>query len=268
MVFNNIVSSPLGSLSLQHTLDLAKIYLENASVAQHSDIALVLCHDTEVALSQAKKAAKRIEDQTVRKGIAIAYIELGRELDSRGHGSEAQVSYKKAEKLGVKAQDHVQQSAQVPDPKKNEVPTNTAVDPFLGTVNAAPPSEGKKRQGNFIATIPANIFAEDMHPPTVMAKLPEPDERLINTPQLAYCLGLLKDSHELDDILEPVARNWLQVVENDEDEHDRLKILAVDVVRTFKKEEIKDAKTVAEVVCLAPVLEKDIFRDLLKSFYD
>jgi len=99
-MFNSIVSPPLGSLSLQHALDLANIYLENASKAQHPDIALVLCHDTEVALSRAKKAAKRTEDPTVRHGIAIAYIGLGRELDSRGHDNEAQASYKKAEKWG------------------------------------------------------------------------------------------------------------------------------------------------------------------------
>jgi hypothetical protein len=100
MVFNRIVSSPLESLSLQHALDLANIYLENASKAPHPDIALVLCHDTELALSQAKKAAKRTEDSTVRQGIAIAYIGLGRELDSHGHSNEAQTSYKKAEKWG------------------------------------------------------------------------------------------------------------------------------------------------------------------------
>jgi len=100
MVFNNIVSSPLGSLSLQHVLDLANIYLENASKAHHLDIALVLCHDTEVALSQAKKAAKRIKDQAVLHGIAVAYMGLGRELDSRGRSDEAQESYKKAEKWG------------------------------------------------------------------------------------------------------------------------------------------------------------------------
>ena len=121
---------------------------------------------------------------------------------------------------------------------------------------------------NDIATIPTHIFADNVRPPTIAAKLPEPDERLLNTPQLAYCLGLLNDSHELDDILEPATRKWLQVVENDEDEHERLKVLSQDVIRTFKKEEIKDAKAVAEVICLAPVLEMSNFRELLKSFYD
>jgi len=125
-----------------------------------------------------------------------------------------------------------------------------------------------KRGVNDIAIIPAYVFAENVRPPMVVAKLPEPDERLLSTPQLAYCLGLLRDSHELDDILEPTARNWLQIAENDEDEHERLKLLSLDVIRTFKKEEIKDAKAVAEVVCLAPVIERDIFRDLLRTFYD
>jgi len=100
MVFSNIVSSPLASLSIQHVLDLAKIYLEGASKAQHPDIALVLCHDTDVALFQAKKAAKRIKDQVVLHGLAVAYIGLGKELENRGRKSEAQTSYKKAEKWG------------------------------------------------------------------------------------------------------------------------------------------------------------------------
>ena len=100
MVFHSIVSSHLGHLSLQHVLDLANIYLESASKAHHPDIAFVLCHDTEVALFQAKKAAKRSKDQAVLHGIATAYMELGRELDNRGRSSEAKKSHKKAEKGG------------------------------------------------------------------------------------------------------------------------------------------------------------------------
>ncbi|KAK3807555.1 MAG: hypothetical protein J3Q66DRAFT_374315 [Benniella sp.] len=266
MVFSNIVSSPLPSLSLQHVLDLANIYLEGASKAQHPDIALVLCHDTDVALSQAKKAAKRVKDQNVLHGVAVAYIGLGRQLENHGRKSEAHEIYKKAAK--VKIEDYILPGP-TPDLKKSEISTNTMVDPSLDTSSVTVTSEKKKkRQGQFTATIPDHIFDENVRPPTVPAKLPEPDERLISTPQLACCLGLLKDSHDLDDILEPVARNWLHVVENDEDEHERLKILAMDVIRTFKKEEIKDAKVVAEVVCLAPVIDKDIFRDLLRTFYD
>lgn len=100
MVFGSIVSSPRGILSPQQALELAKVYLENAFGANDPDIALVLCHDAEVSLSQAKKAVKRgTKNQIVIEGIASAYIDLGSLLESRGHDSEAQVSYKKAEKL-------------------------------------------------------------------------------------------------------------------------------------------------------------------------
>ncbi|KAF9345083.1 hypothetical protein BGX34_005045, partial [Mortierella sp. NVP85] len=243
MVFNRIVSSPLESLSLQHALDLANIYLENASKAPHPDIALVLCHDTEVALSQAKKAAKRTEDTTVRQGIAIAYIGLGRELDSHGHSNEAQASYKKAEKWGVKIQDQAQFAQ-------------------LSKANASV----QKRKQNIIPTIPQHIFAENITPPSIVTKLPETDERLASTPQLACCLSLLKASNSLD-TLEPMVRTWIQTIEKDEDEKERLKMLSLDVIRAYKRDELKDARVVAEVVYLAPVLEKDVFRDLLGDFY-
>jgi len=100
MVFGSIVTSPRSSLSPRQTLDLAKAYLEVAYHAIDPDVALVLCHDTEISLHQAKKAVKRAEDQNVIKDIAVTYIDLGNLLEKRDHAKEAKVSYKKAEKLG------------------------------------------------------------------------------------------------------------------------------------------------------------------------
>jgi len=98
-------------------------------------------------------------------------------------------------------------------------------------------------------------------------KLPEPDERLVNTPQLVCCLSLLRAAQSPDTELEPTAAKWIQTIEKDVEEQERLKGLSTDVIRAFKREEIKDAKVVAEVVCLAPILDKDLFRELLKLFY-
>jgi hypothetical protein len=99
-VFGSVTSSPLGSLSPEQALELAKVYLDNAFNADDSDIALVLCHDTKTSLSQAKKALKHGKNPAVIEGIAAVYIDLGKALEIRGHGIEAQESYKKAEKLG------------------------------------------------------------------------------------------------------------------------------------------------------------------------
>jgi len=101
MVFSSIVSSPRGILSPQQALKLANVYLENASTCNTDDrdIALVLCHDTEMSLSQAKKSIRRPEDQYVNMEIATAYMDLGNLLESQGHLNEAKTSYKKAVKL-------------------------------------------------------------------------------------------------------------------------------------------------------------------------
>ncbi|KAF9346729.1 hypothetical protein BGX34_003689, partial [Mortierella sp. NVP85] len=278
MVFGSVISSPRGNLSIQQALELSTIYMEQAVRAQDVDIALVFCHDTEVSLHQARRAAKQAHDQTMRHEIAIGYIRLGRMLAIRGYFGEAKAIYKKAEKLGVKVQEHDEDDSQLKhsyDTKSiapSERSERSTVDSIVDTPPEIPQQpispQKKPRKTNNFAILPSHIFAENVRPLTVIAKLPEPDERLINTSQLAYCLALLSDSQELDEILEPSARKWLHLVENDEDEHERLKVLALDVIRTFKKEEIKDAKAIAEVVCLAPVIERDIFRDLLRSFYD
>ncbi|KAI8359533.1 hypothetical protein B0O80DRAFT_484544, partial [Mortierella sp. GBAus27b] len=253
MVFGHIVSSPRGSLSPKQSLDLANIFLENADREQDPDLILVLCHEAEVSLSQTKKTAKYAEDQTMRHGIAVTYLGLGRLLASRGYQKEAQGIYKKAEKLGAKVQDHGQQDSL--DFRTNAYQTKETP---VSTVDTLPiqssPSDYKRKRQSVIAIVSPSIFTENLRPPTVVTQLPDSDGRLISTPQLACCLGLLKNSHSIDDVLEPAARIWLQATENDEDEQERLKGLSMDVIRMFKKEEIKDAKVVAEVVCLGPVL--------------
>ena len=124
-----------------------------------------------------------------------------------------------------------------------------------------------QRQASVASTFPAHIFAENILPPTVVMKLPEPDERLNNTPQLVCCLGLLKVAHSPGIKFEPTALEWMQAVEKDTEEQERLHGIAIDVIRAFKREEIKDAKVIAEVACLAPVLDREMFHDLLRELY-
>ena len=99
-MFDGIVTSPRGTLSPSQALELARVYLDNASQVKDAKISLVLCHDTEVSLSQAKRAAKHTDDPTLKEKVATAYIGLGNLLHGRGHHVEAQTSYKKAQKLG------------------------------------------------------------------------------------------------------------------------------------------------------------------------
>jgi len=76
----------------------------------------------------------------------------------------------------------------------------------------------------------------------------------------------LHSSQSPINVQEPVVQNWLEALKKDEYEQYRLKDLATEVVRTFKRES-KDAKTVAEVIHLVPVLDKEVFRELLKEFH-
>ena len=109
MVFGSIVPSNLRSLSLKQALELTNLYLENAYKihVKDPDIALVLCHEAEAALSQGKSANKKYPahpsdtgHQALREGMATAYIDLGKLLEKRGYQGEAQAILKKAAKWG------------------------------------------------------------------------------------------------------------------------------------------------------------------------
>lgn len=99
MVFG-IVTSLRSALLPMQALELAKIYLENASKANDAKITLVLCHDTENSLSQARRASKNAKDNTMFDGIAAVYVDLGNLLYTRGYHDEAKTSFMKAQKLG------------------------------------------------------------------------------------------------------------------------------------------------------------------------
>jgi len=126
------------------------------------------------------------------------------------------------------------------------------------------PSPRQQKPRSDIAQIPQHIFPENIDPPVTTFKLPEDEERLSDTQQLAYCLALL---HTSEAILDPSARKWVQAVLDDVDEQERLMNLARDVVREYVNDELKGIPAISEVVYLAPVLEKGLFRDLLLRFY-
>ena len=129
----------------------------------------------------------------------------------------------------------------------------------IGTLNSTP--------STLDAKLPKHIFADNIHPPATVSKLPGIDERLSDTTQLVCCLGLLQVCKSPDNILDPATLEWIQTIENDPLEQERLRIMVRDVLRVFKRDELKDTKAVAEVVHLAPVLEKDDFQYLLKELY-
>jgi hypothetical protein len=134
--------------------------------------------------------------------------------------------------------------------------------------SAASSQLDQQQSNNKTITVPAHIFAENIVLPAIEFKLPEADERLNNTPQLVHCLGLLRTAAQSPGItFEPTALEWLKTIEKDTEEQERLHGMAADVIRVFKEEKIKGSKAVAEVVCLAPVLDKENMLDLLREFY-
>lgn len=98
MVFGDSNVLPRNTLTPEQYLELAKAYLEIAGRTRDCDIVLKLCHETEVALSLARKSARSITDPVVHKEVGTVLFELCRFLNSRRYFIEAQGIQKKADK--------------------------------------------------------------------------------------------------------------------------------------------------------------------------
>ncbi|KAF9348872.1 hypothetical protein BGX34_002198 [Mortierella sp. NVP85] len=248
------------SLSVQQTLGLTSLCLENAQGTKDTELALEFCNDAQVALSGIKGAqrkaliaSKKDKDQTLSKRIASSYINLGTLQSSLGRSNKAHANFKKAVQWGG----NIEQSNLNNDIKSGN--------PAGGKEEAQRESEATAN-GN-VTLISQDIFSENVNPSAVAFTPLQADERLSDIRQLASCLSLLRLSRSSDDTLEPTAREWLQAVEDDIDEQERLSMLATEVIRGFVNDELKDAKAIAEVTCLAPVLDQQNFRFLLSQFY-
>ncbi|KAF9355322.1 hypothetical protein BGX34_010541 [Mortierella sp. NVP85] len=268
MVFSSAIPSHLRSLSLKQALELSNLYLENAYRTTDRDIVLVLCHDAKVTLSQAKSANKKYTahpndagHQALREGIVTAYIDLGKLFEKHGRNDEAQSVRKMAEKWGGNIHNPGRLAQALP-PKSTMQQLNSTAGGSQGIGSTNQPIQHRNT-----AIIPAHIFANNVPPSTIEFRLPQIDERLMSTPQLAYCLSIMQASKSSHDQFEPEVQEWLHAIESDTDEQERLQTLVTDVVRAFKRDELKDAKAIAEVVYLAPILTKDTFQDLLREFY-
>ncbi|KAG0043710.1 hypothetical protein BGZ83_011109 [Gryganskiella cystojenkinii] len=240
------------ALTAPHALELIQLALRNARESKEPSISLALCEYVDTVLGQMKKTVKRPSastatrtidqnQQVLQQAIAQAYLDHADLVADLDHADIAKESRRKAEKWGGPGSN-----------KKNVLASAT----------------NNKKARVDIATVSDSIFPDDVPPPSLPWKFPEPDTPLTDTPQLVSCLGLLNQgSSALNETsLGPLAYKWLTETERDEEEKARLEALATNLIRAFKQDKMKDGKAIAEVLCLVPVLGEDDVRFLLRIF--
>ncbi|KAF8979920.1 hypothetical protein BGZ46_004838 [Entomortierella lignicola] len=110
------------------------------------------------------------------------------------------------------------------------------------------------------------IFDKTSAPTAAKYVLPDMGTRITSTPQLAYCLSLLRSSLVPVDAISEIENEWLQSVAKDTDEKERLQSIATDLIRAFVRDDVKTSDAVAEIVCLSAVLDPIEFSRLLREF--
>ncbi|KAI8598161.1 hypothetical protein EDD21DRAFT_407049, partial [Dissophora ornata] len=259
-------------LSPQAALEDANARLENARKTKNSELALTYCIESQKALGRIRTSVRKalvssvsVEDRAIRNEVASTYFQLGELLENLKHPDKAQTCYKNSEKWGGRIQEPGQ-SPSLPNHVASPPAPDLAVD--LSALNLLPTPPRlpliQETPSRNIAIIPAHIFAKDMHQPPDINKLPKVDERFKSTSQLVHCLGLLQSLQSAEDSLDLIEQTWLNATAQNTDEQERLEMLAVKLLREFAREELKDANTVAEVVCLVPIFEKDQLQQLLQ----
>ncbi|KAG0043086.1 hypothetical protein BGZ83_011840 [Gryganskiella cystojenkinii] len=298
--------SPLPPQSELELINIYLTHGRTAIKEGKHNIALVLCEEAEASLSHLRKgvkAAKAVQDvKDTRLGIACAFFELSKLFDELKKQERAKESYEKAQKWGYSEAEQLSIStlpfaetaasvttqlplslkALVPNaaqpshkttnidkpPLKTVVSTETQPPLKTSTSISAQPTLGRSVTVDVDMSVLGDFFTQDKNPPVIEYKLPEPDERLVNTHQLVYCLGLLKTPPPSDDPHQDSARTWVKATQNNEDEQERLNTLTTNLVRAFIQDELKGPTAIAEVACIAPFLNKDDFRRLLELFID
>ncbi|KAG0200742.1 hypothetical protein BGX28_006284 [Mortierella sp. GBA30] len=250
---NDIYSKTKDTLSPQKALEKARFFLDIAATTDDPVIKLMLSGNVGSILSKIEKSARKalvssptVDAQVLCDGIIAAFTKNGTLFSELGHQSDAKASFKSADKWQY---DHsISHAASSSTPlKRKQARTDEAV-------------------------LPPEIFPQDVPRPVLKHDLPKPDGRLVNTPQLAYCLGLLSMAQtfspsdpEFDEPLDGTQRAWVDATLKNEDEQERLRSLVTKLMEAFINNGLKDDATVAEVMCLAPILEQGQYRNLLDT---
>ncbi len=269
-MLSSVLSSSRSVLSAEQALKLINTHLNNArDNIEDINLALIFCDHAEVSLSQAKSAFKKAlspntpDDQALRTKIGTVYAERGKLLEKLGQSDKAKTSYEKAAKYGYVPGPFPSPATPRPSSTRNSI--YSALIPssaFVASPRHSSPLS-QRSTGRDIAVLPPALFAQNVLPPLVKYDLPKADERLSSTPQLAYALSVLSAAALSDAPLSAEERAWSQATAENADETERLQTLATDVVRAFINDELKEATTVTEAVCVALSANHDLSRNLL-----
>ncbi|KAK3824832.1 MAG: WD40-repeat-containing domain protein [Benniella sp.] len=255
-------SSAHGNLPPQNALKFAKSLLENAHRASDPELAAMYFNEARAALS-------RMEQPTLE-----ALLSSDGDLDQYLRSETQYVASELSKMLNSLRLQSAQAMERIADNNDLQSTDDDLLHPDDATV--ADPQDLQRTESD-AAMIPCHIFAENKHPPAAQFTLPAHGERLKDTPQLAYCLGLLQTWRSSpDSILDPAALNWLHTTDTNEDEVERLTTLATDVILAFALNGIYDAKFIAELKGFAQVIrcafpdfiDADDLVNILKAFKD
>ncbi|KAF9909739.1 hypothetical protein BX616_011051 [Lobosporangium transversale] len=257
-----------GSLTPRVAFQIAIAYLEIAQKTTNEAVALEQCIDANIALSRIRGYERKnlleataTDDKILRMNVASAWFQLSQQFERLKRPEESQNSARQAQKWN---HSQLQNVPPLPPAGNNSIDTkalinNTSMSP--GAIN--PNFKELKYSSTDVATISDEIFKTDIIQPIKQYQLPEPDARLTDIRQLRFCLSLLPTAPMKIDVPSDEVRKWCSEVAKDADELERLKKLAEGVIGAFKDRAVKSEAAVSEIVCLAPVLEKDLLRTIL-----
>ncbi|KAF9916262.1 hypothetical protein BX616_004206 [Lobosporangium transversale] len=264
-------------------LELFNLYMEDVQRIDNDDGALTeLCLDADFALSRIERSERKylasshsIEDKTLCQSIGSAHSEVARLFDRLDRSFDAKKSARKAKKWGyVQGNNIIRQEPSQPDNSIKD--SSSSISSTNGNSNISNSIININNNSNndntalalkrmiraarigatqSIAVVSTDIFGQD-EARVVKYSLPLPDASLDDIYHLAYCLCLLRTANQPQNEITVQEQEWSLATLNDQDELDRLHNLASDVVTTFIRDDIKTESAVAEVVMLAPALDR------------
>ncbi|KAG0059585.1 hypothetical protein BGZ90_004409, partial [Linnemannia elongata] len=106
----------------------------------------------------------------------------------------------------------------------------------------------------------------DFPKPAIRTELPQNLERIEKSEQLVYWCSLLLQRASSSPSLVEAERKWLEGMDKDSMEQDRLRWIATRMVEEFVPNAAsRSSVEIAEVVSLGPILERESYRKLLSS---